>query len=450
MLAQPPDQKEAVRQALAPLICCPLLPGPQPAADPSKRRFSLERLLLSLRTFASSVLPRLGGTDQADVGRAQSDQFVFGEAPRQPIVYDRAPSSQSGSGRAASQPIVFGKAPSDQFVFGRVPSGHFVFGKPPMVLTPFRQQIPAHLVILCTSDFFNVQLLLSSEQLKADSEDTVLYTAQRYLIAQPPGQQDAVRQGLAPLIRCPLLCGLQLAAHSGWNCLIQQHRHNQYDEILEQVCRQNHVGSIGFYSVLTPLLSRVRQLAQLQRLPRPLPQLLKAIKRDIGDAPASWHLGQRQSSSILQPEVSVTWKLPIDDLKAACKKCRQLKLSVSLISPDVSAQMGGVAWGLLCKCSWREDIGGVAVCLYAAATYFVKAEVAAFHDFQVEMRAVQRQQRCDTPYPHSLGDGCGFDDAFGVDVMTGDDGWDESAWVSQGLPVEGELDLQLIRMHWVK
>eukprot|EP00775_Hariotina_reticulata_P012869 gene12869-12995_t len=234
-----------------------------------------------------------------------------------------------------------------------------------------------------------MQLLLSSERLKADSEDTVLYTAQRYLMAQPPGQQDAVRQGLAPLIRCPLLCGLQLAAHSGWNCVVQPHG------TLEQI------GGVGVFTVLTPLLPEIRQLAQLQRLPRPLPQLVEAIEHHISDAPASWHMGQRQSSSILQPEVSVTWKLPVEKLKAA-------------------------------------------------SAYYPKAEVAAYHDFEVEIRASQRHQHFATAEPCLLGDGCGFDDAFGVGVMTGDDGWDESAWVSQGLPVEGELDLQLVRMHWVK
>jgi len=63
-----------------------------------------------------------------------------------------------------------------------------------------------------------LQLLLSSDQLRTDSEDTVLYTAQKYLSVQPQQDQEAVMQGLAPLIRCPLLCDLQLAAHNSSSC----------------------------------------------------------------------------------------------------------------------------------------------------------------------------------------------------------------------------------------
>uniref|UniRef100_A0A383VEL0 BTB domain-containing protein n=1 Tax=Tetradesmus obliquus TaxID=3088 RepID=A0A383VEL0_TETOB len=50
-----------------------------------------------------------------------------------------------------------------------------------------------------------MQLLLSSDQLRVPSEDTVLYTAKQYVQAQPATAQAAAKAALAPLVRAPQL-----------------------------------------------------------------------------------------------------------------------------------------------------------------------------------------------------------------------------------------------------
>jgi hypothetical protein len=48
--------------------------------------------------------------------------------------------------------------------------------------------------------------------------------------------------------------------------------------------------------------------------------------------------------------------------------------------------------------------------------------------------------------PTNLRSGWGYDDFFGIGVMSGGGavgGWDEAAWAAKGLPTEGELEVQL-------
>eukprot|EP00775_Hariotina_reticulata_P012385 gene12385-12519_t len=295
--------------------------------------------------------------------------------------------------------------------------------------------------VLLTLPLPAMQLLLSSDQLKADSEDTVLYTAQRYMLAQPEQQQGSVTKGLAPLIRCPLLSGLQLSAHAGSSCIIKR----QSDVDLETHCP----------SVLTPLLPQVRKLGQLRRLKLRHTQLLEAVENNMANTPASWLLDSRQSSSSgQQPEVSVTWKLPVEELKAACRECASNEMQFDLHSPGVTPPMAGMAWQLLVECKWvdgqGDDVsGGVQVGLYATAAYYPRGEVDAYYSYKYHIKQRGWAPITLTATATTLSCGYGYADGWGVGVMTGEDGWDESAWVSKGLPAEGELELQLV-VEWVR
>lgn len=70
-----------------------------------------------------------------------------------------------------------------------------------------------------------LQLLLSSDRLRVASEDTVLYTASKYVAAQQEGgKRIAAQAALAPLVRAPHLSGFCLAGRtfrSGADLLVE-------------------------------------------------------------------------------------------------------------------------------------------------------------------------------------------------------------------------------------
>eukprot|EP00775_Hariotina_reticulata_P007835 gene7835-8032_t len=289
-----------------------------------------------------------------------------------------------------------------------------------------------------------LQLLLSSDQLKTDSEDTVLYTAQKYLHVQPQEQWEAVMQGLAPLIRCPLLCDLQLAAHDSSSCWVWWDRPEYRPEYSSKY-------SSNTDSVLTLYLPQLCMWVQMSRVESEHLAVLKHMQCNGMDVPDSWQLGPRpvspDHSSSSSRSVSVTWRLPVERLKAACKECSEKKQTTCLSSPVVTAPVAGMPWRLKLFCFWVPDSAagdaGVAAELYLGPSCFPERASGPLY-----CKLHSAVGWCGHEARHSVGslvmvgraDGPG--NFFGVGVMTGAGGWDEEAWAAQGLPSEGELELE--------
>jgi hypothetical protein len=256
-----------------------------------------------------------------------------------------------------------------------------------------------------------MQLLLSSDQLRVASEDTVLFIACVYaqrLYLQDPQQLPSA--ALAQLVRAPQLSQLALS-----------------NAVLAREAEQ---------MLLAPYLPELRPLLSLKQ---------KASAAEVAqhmqtaqNIPGSWRLGPRQLVPLLDG-VWLEWQLPVEQLKAACRASFAQQTRIVLNSPTHSPVISGTVWRLHVTC--QQQRGGTVVGLFASTDSFSSGiYFKGSFDYHVQDRTRIVRGIC---YPSAVlfcGEGC--NNYFGLQPMAAG-GWDETVWAAAGLPTSGEMLLQL-------
>uniref|UniRef100_A0A383W0B1 BACK domain-containing protein n=1 Tax=Tetradesmus obliquus TaxID=3088 RepID=A0A383W0B1_TETOB len=181
-----------------------------------------------------------------------------------------------------------------------------------------------------------MQLLLSSDQLRVPSEDTVLYIAKQYVQAQTDGAaKEAFKAVLVQLVRAPHLSLFAL------QCATLPADSSQY--------------FLGCYA---------QQLRDRSLLPLKVTasaEELGATLQTVKDVPDSWQRGPRQILS-LGDGVRLEWRLPMEQLTQSCRDSFTQQEQLFIYSPS-SPPLGEVEWCMMVKCYQQK--GGTVVGLYA-------------------------------------------------------------------------------------
>uniref|UniRef100_A0A383VJQ4 BACK domain-containing protein n=1 Tax=Tetradesmus obliquus TaxID=3088 RepID=A0A383VJQ4_TETOB len=260
------------------------------------------------------------------------------------------------------------------------------------------------------------QLLLSSDDLRVASEDTVLYTATKYVKALQPGRQ-AARDALALLVRAPHLTRSALA---------------------------NQVLSAGHNLLMNSLVAPLSLLVSY-RLIVPGNGVTADALAQIRGAPDSWGRGVRQLAAT--DGVRMHWRLPVEQLAAACRESFAGNKQVRLTSPASTPPLGGVAWRLGVRCKPHQPRNGAAGVRIGLLAESCEAPHDIFRAFSATFGCRGARSRKATCDDGSVS-GCGPSNFFRVGTMSAAGGWDEAAWAAKGLPTAGELLLSL-HMHSV-
>jgi hypothetical protein len=262
-----------------------------------------------------------------------------------------------------------------------------------------------------------MQLLLSADQLQVLSEDTVLYTAAKYVAAQGKGKLDdaaaAAKAALAPLVRAPQLSSFALSTAA--------------------IAADSSEYLLGGYAQQLRFLIHLHGKASVT-------EVIDMLHKFAG--PSSWLLKERELVSSAGGGVRLEWRLAVEELRRACRNsCEQQKI-VSLRS-DHSAPLGGVGWYMQVEC--RQQDGGTVVGLFAGPFKFDMPQGGCYKS---SFDIVWRDTKHMTTPCLMCGETWGKLNYLGLSPMGGD-GWDEAAWVAAGLPASGEMLLQL-HVHSVR
>ena len=238
------------------------------------------------------------------------------------------------------------------------------------------------------------------------TEDTVLYTAQAYIKAQQsPQQKQAALQQLAQLLRCPHLSHFWLTAAK-----------NSTDDQFVLKPAQQQAGFLLAFLQVQP-----RGRFDSQRYNKLMP-----------DAPASWALGPRQILPAPR-SVTVSWQLPVSELKEACIRAATEQDRVYVTSPSASAPLFGVAFTMYVSCVGSSQGTQAALRVQPQG---VPASIFCGFALTLAAGGIRRS----TQHATTRGTGSwGWPNFFKLGHMAG--GWDELAWASKGLPTAGELTI---------
>jgi hypothetical protein len=258
-------------------------------------------------------------------------------------------------------------------------------------------------------------LLLSSDQLRVPSEDTVLYTARQYALVTSHQYDAAAKAALAEVVRAPQLStfALSCACYRPIDCdLLSEYKH------------------------------QLRSLLSLKRVAS-AEELASKLKDFDDDLPARWQLGPRQITP-LADGVLFEWRLPVEQLRQACRKSCRLQQHVWLDSRWGSssccssrAPFGGISWHMCVGC--HQVDGGKVVGLYAGPD--VVDSVPAGMYCRVKATASWQGAKMEMDFIHNRSD-CGDSNYPDLEPMAGD-GWDDAVWAAAGLPTSGDMLLQL-------
>jgi hypothetical protein len=258
-----------------------------------------------------------------------------------------------------------------------------------------------------------LQLLISSDQLRVTSEDTVLYTASRFVAAQAHSVAPDLRLVLAPLIRAPHLSGTMLSAQA----------HSSHSPHMQ----------LGSYS------TQIKQLISY-RLATSSTEVTAYALDHIAGAPAAWKLSKRQI--IASDGVRLVWRVPVEQVAQACRDSFAGTLDVAISCADGSPPLGGVSWSLRVGCyplAGANAAQGTAVGLYAVAhepQLMLGLDTLLVFQCRISFHGITHVLACQG---HHVGVGREF---FTFDMSAGG-GWDEAAWAAKGLPTSGELEVTL-------
>jgi hypothetical protein len=266
-----------------------------------------------------------------------------------------------------------------------------------------------------------MQLLLSSDDLRVASEDTVLYTASRYAAEVGLSGKAAATGALAKLVRAPHLSGGMLAGQA--------------------------LSSSSSNMLLAGYSEQLKQLAsyKLAAGGAPVPANVLSLMTAV---PAAWMLGPRQR--IAADPVQLKWRLPVVEIAQACRDSAAGNEALHIDCPLSSPVLGGTAWTLMLQCSQAGDTGArfTVVGLYArpgnSPHMFGNGVFLSWKcTLACTAAAISSVAEC-----HGSSTGYGFEDFLQLRFKSADGGWDEAAWAAKGLPVSGEIELSL-HMHSV-
>jgi hypothetical protein len=254
-------------------------------------------------------------------------------------------------------------------------------------------------------------LLLGSDQLRVASEDTVLYTASKYVAALPLDAAPTVRAALAPLIRAPHLSGTMLSGQA-----LSSHSPHML---------------LGTYS------TQLRQLISY-KLATSSTDVPAYTLDHIPGAPAAWKLSKRQI--IASDGVRLVWRLPVEQLAQACRDSFAGTRNVVISCADGSPPLGGLSWSLQVGCRPTEQgTQGTTVGLYAVpheAIRMLGLDTLLVFSCSISCLGITHELAC-------RGNHVGIGRAFFTLDMSAGGGWDEAAWAAEGLPTSGELEITL-------
>jgi hypothetical protein len=253
------------------------------------------------------------------------------------------------------------------------------------------------------------ELLLSSDHLRVVSEDTVLYTALRYVEHLDSVQgREAAKVALSKCIRCVRLSQRNLLAlATTTDC---------------------------------PLFSKQQQGQLLQVLSLCLESAEHCVDAVNScrsfEVPPAWLQPQR---NCLVPAAakSITWHVNVVDIKTACRAAATTGQNIThLKSSPITAPVSGLAFGLVLQVAACRDTAGACVGVYVDAKCLPRPCI----NLSFKVTAVNTRHSCSIR--RMISKSFGWPNFFGVGPMGGD-GWDEAAWAAAGLPLEGHLELQL-------
>jgi hypothetical protein len=255
-----------------------------------------------------------------------------------------------------------------------------------------------------------MQLLLSSDQLRVPSEDTVLYTAKQYM--QANDEDEAAAEILLPqLVSAPQLSAFALSCAA--------------------LPADSGLQLLGTYA------QQLRELLPLKRIASAAE--LATVMEAFNSAPPSWRLGSRQITP-LAGGVRVEGGLPVEQLKQACRDSFAQQDTVHISSPR-SAPLGAVAWQLKVKCKQRGGGTTIGLCegpepsdVPGSIYYKFDSTVSWLGDKHICMRILVS--------PPVKRHSCGYSNYFKLQPMGGD-GWDDAVWAAAGLPTAGDTLLEL-------
>lgn len=244
-----------------------------------------------------------------------------------------------------------------------------------------------------------VQLLLSCDQLRVASEDTVLYTATQYVAVLAKVVRLAGKAALAQLVRAPHLSRAALAG---------------------QALSSNPVLLLSCYS------KQLRSLVSYKLVTSGGAVPAEALD-SIADMPAAWKLGQRQL--LANDDLRLTWRLPVEELAAACRKSFAGNQTVTLESPTQSTLVAGGRWNLMVDCMQEQEQGvsGTVVGVFVALFDMRPDEVLYVYKCTLSCNGESRELAC--PGAHAPARAGHLLD---VGPMSAGGGWDEAACQWQG------------------
>lgn len=279
-------------------------------------------------------------------------------------------------------------------------------------------------------------LLLASDELTADSEDTVLYTAAEYERSQTRAriwQALPLGASLADLIRCQYLSLSCLSALA----LTTDREHLMY----------------GYKKQLKQLLSL--QLAHCGAGNADLMEgyVQSVLQDNIRRCPPSWSLPQRRYQPIA--EVSRAWSVPVQDIKQLYLDAHKTSNKQELLGPKTPPLLGR-AW-----CCWlsveptvdsSDDISDSSSnsdsssTSYKIAWYAGVDEALAGTFARASLRLHISAGSLEIEHTEAVVDvnateGFGWSNVLGFGGMSG--GWDEEAWSDRGLSLEGNIEFRL-------
>lgn len=266
-----------------------------------------------------------------------------------------------------------------------------------------------------------IELLLKSDQLEVDSEDTVLYTAVQYAKAHRGSSrisEEAIAATAAAAIRCPQLSNCCLSAVA--LAVEDGHPLKHYKDQLQQLL------VLRFLSTNNNIIGRV--------------------KKTLSGPPAAWLLPQRVCREVLS--VSVTWHVNVEKIFKLCKLCYNNREEQDLLGPSTPPK-AGFGWKptlIASPAAPDEAEGGCWLGLYVAPD---TPTTNAVFKYQFELEVHYRDsdgkqqrlhlQRCSDEVMQ--GELSGWQDVLELGAMRG--GLDKKAWTRKLLPKSGELKFRL-------
>lgn len=175
------------------------------------------------------------------------------------------------------------------------------------------------------------------------SEDTVLYTVQRYLdkacLADTASGSDSdtirqrIQERLGPLIRCQ---------HLSHYWLTLSVLSDDADDM-----------------PLAQLKPQLKQLLLMRSVKPRASFTADKLQEQLANAPPSWQQGKRASAPV--SSVQLTWELDVGAVRQAAQCSAEQGERVSLNSPCVTPPLGGMAFGIKVCCGPADDSSGTLV-----------------------------------------------------------------------------------------